>query len=62
VSLESLDPDESREQLRQLIEQKKKSVKGKDEFEIRQKLMRFAVGRGFSMEAVEKALSPIHLQ
>jgi regulatory protein len=62
VSLESLDPDESREQLRQLIEQKKKSVKGKDEFEIRQKLMRFAVGRGFSMEAVEKVLSPIHLQ
>jgi len=52
-SLENISPEESREQLRQLIEQKRKSVKGKNEWEIRQKLIRFAVGRGFSLEEVE---------
>jgi len=52
-SLENINPEESREQLRQLIEQKRKSVKGKNEWEIRQKLIRFAVGRGFSLEEVE---------
>jgi len=57
-SLENIDPEENREQLRQLIEQKRKSVKGKNEFDIRQKLMRFALGRGFSMEEVEEVLRP----
>jgi regulatory protein len=57
ASLENLDPDENREQLRQLLERKRQSVNGKNELEIRQKLMRFAVGRGFSIEAVEKELS-----
>jgi regulatory protein len=56
-SLENLDPEENREQLRQLIDRKRKSVKGKNEFEIRQKLIRFAVGRGFSPEEAEKVLS-----
>ncbi|GHT62141.1 hypothetical protein AGMMS50239_14670 [Bacteroidia bacterium] len=58
-ALENLDPEENREQLRQLIERKRKTVKGKNEFEIRQKLMRFAVGRGFAMEEAEKVLSVI---
>jgi regulatory protein len=58
-SLENLNPEESREQLRQLIDRKRKSVKGKNEFEIRQKLIRFAVGRGFSLEEAEKVLSAI---
>ena len=55
-SLESIDSEENREQLRKLIEQKRKSVKGKNEWEIRLKLMRFAVGRGFSVEEVENLL------
>ena len=49
-ALKALDPEESMERLRILIEQKKKSVKGKNEWEIRQKLMRFAASRGFSLE------------
>ena len=57
-ALENINPEESQEQLRQLIEQKRKSVKGKNEWEIRQKLMRFAVGRGFSLEEVEEILHP----
>ncbi|GHU79042.1 regulatory protein RecX [Bacteroidia bacterium] len=55
-ALENLNPEENREQLRLLIEQKRKTVKGKNEFEIRQKLMRFAVGRGFALEEIEKIL------
>lgn len=56
-SLENLDPEENREQLRRLIDEKRKSVKGKDEFEIRGKLIRFAVGRGYSPEEVEAVLN-----
>jgi regulatory protein len=55
-ALENIDPEENTEHLRQLLEQKKKSVKGKNEFEIRQKLMRFAASRGFSTEAIERAI------
>ena len=55
-SLEHIDTEESREQLRRLIEQKRKSVKGENEFEIRQKLIRFAMGRGFSYEEIENVL------
>jgi regulatory protein len=56
-ALENIDSGESLEQLRRLLEQKKKSVKGKNEFEIRQKLMRFAASRGFSQAEIEKAMS-----
>jgi regulatory protein len=53
-ALENIDPKENDQQLRQLLEQKRKSIKGKNEFEIRQKLMRFAASRGFPMEAIER--------
>jgi len=56
-ALGNIDSEENREQLRQIIEQKRKLVKGKNEWEIRQKLMRFAVGRGFSIEEIEKVMS-----
>jgi len=53
-ALKNLDPEETRERLQQLIEQKKKSVKGKNEWEIQQKLLRFAASKGFSQEDIEK--------
>ncbi|MDR3060972.1 MAG: RecX family transcriptional regulator, partial [Dysgonamonadaceae bacterium] len=46
-------PDENKERLLQLLQTKQKSIKGKDEFEICRKLMRFAVSRGFRIEEVE---------
>ena len=55
-ALKNLDPEENRERLRQLIEQKRKSVKGKNEWEIRQKLLRFAASRGFSQDEIERVL------
>ena len=56
-ALANLNPEENLERLRLLIEQKKKSVKGKNDFEIKQKLLRFAVSRGFSQEDIEKVIS-----
>jgi len=55
-ALKNLDPEESRERLRLLIEQKKKSIKGKNDYDIRQKLLRFAASRGFSQEEIESVL------
>ena len=55
-ALKNIDPEENRERLRLLIEQKKKSVKGANEWEIRQKLLRFAASRGFSQEEIEGAI------
>jgi len=55
-AMDRIDPEESRERLRQLLEQKKKTVTGKNEWDIRQKLLRFAGSRGFSQEEVERAL------
>ena len=58
-ALKNLNPEENLERLRLLIEQKKKSVKGKNEWEIRQKLLRFAASRGFAQEEIEKVLRTI---
>ncbi len=61
-ALAALVPDESREQLVQVLKSKYKTVKGKNGFEIRQKLIRFAAGRGFSLDEIEKALDAIGLE
>ena len=53
-ALKNLNPEETRERLRTLLEQKRKSVKGKNEWEIRQKLLRFSASRGFSQEDFEE--------
>lgn len=42
--------------LRRLIDTKRKSVKGKSEYEIRGKLIRFALGRGFQMDDIIKVV------
>lgn len=55
-ALKEIDSDENRDMLIQLLNQKKKSIKGKNDFEITQKLMRFAAGRGFSQEEILQAL------
>ena len=55
-ALKNIAPDENEERLLQLLQAKQKSVTGNNDFEIRQKLTRFAAGRGFSLEEIEKAL------
>ncbi len=57
--LENINPQENRERLLQLLATKKKTVKGKNEFEIQQKLMRFAAGRGFAFDDILWAIEKI---
>ncbi|GHV12322.1 regulatory protein RecX [Bacteroidia bacterium] len=56
-ALQIIDPQANREQLRQLLEKKRKTVKGANDYEIQAKLMRFAAGRGFSPDDIEAVLN-----
>ncbi|GAP72376.1 regulatory protein RecX [Candidatus Symbiothrix dinenymphae] len=56
-ALNHLNPNETIEQLRQLLTAKRKTVKGNSDYEIRMKLMRYACSKGFSPDDVEKALT-----
>ena len=55
-ALSEIDPEESIRQLSELLKKKSKTIKAESDWETKQKLMRFAVGRGFSLDQVEKAL------
>lgn len=54
--LDNLDTEEYREVLSDLLRSKKKSVKGKDNRDIHQKLIRFAAGRGFENKEIFRCL------
>lgn len=56
AGLEELDEDDNLNALREIIQKKRPSVKGKSDYEIRCKLIRFAVGRGFDMNDIMKVL------
>lgn len=56
AALEEIPEDDNLDVLRRLIETKRKSVKGKSEYEIRGKLIRFAMGRGFAMDDIMKVV------
>ncbi len=47
------------EQLLHILGVKMKSVKGKDKYDIRNKLMRFALSRGFSMDMSIKCINKV---
>lgn len=54
--LDEVDDDNYEEILRPLLEAKRKSVTGKSEYEIRGKLIRFALSRGFDMDTILSVL------
>jgi regulatory protein len=56
--LSEIDAEETRRRLRQMLAAKRRTLKGKNDYEIDQKLMRFAAGKGFSLEDIEAALKP----
>lgn len=56
MGLEELKEEDNLETLRQLIEKKRPSVKGKNEYEIKGKLIRFALGKGFEMEDIMRVV------
>lgn len=54
--LDEVDEKNYEEVLRPLLEAKRKTVTGKSEYEIRGKLIRFALSRGFEMDEILKIL------
>jgi regulatory protein len=58
-ALSKIDPATNRQQLKQLLAAKRKTVQGKSEYEIQQKLIRFAAGKGFAREDIEAAIEQI---
>ena len=61
-ALNQINPEESITQLITLLKRKQKTIKAHTDFEARQKLMRFAAGRGFPLEYIEKAIMKIREQ
>lgn len=58
-ALAEIQEEDNLDTLRNLINNKRKSVKGKSEYEIRCKLIRFALGRGFQMDDVIKVVGDV---
>ena len=58
-ALGEISAEENITSLIDLLKKKQKSVKAKNEFEAKQKLMRFAAGRGFLLDDIEKAMNRI---
>ncbi len=54
--LDDVDDDEYLDVLRPLLKQKRKTIKAKNDYELNQKLMRFAVGRGFTFDIIRQCL------
>jgi regulatory protein len=57
AGLEAIDEEEYLENLRQLINQKRRSVKGASDYERNGKLIRFAIGRGYEMRDIMKFIN-----
>ncbi|NDV70223.1 regulatory protein RecX [Dysgonomonas sp. 25] len=57
--LDEVEDDTFNEQLESILRTKLKSVKAKDNYDKRNKLIRFALGRGFSMDAAIKAVNKL---
>ena len=54
--LDDVDDAEYLSVLRPLLKQKRKTIKAKNDYELNQKLMRFAVGRGFTFDIIRQCM------
>ena len=54
--LDEVDDQEYLEVLRLLLKQKRKSTKAASDYELNQKLVRFALGRGFTFDIIRQCL------
>ena len=60
IQQQVLDEIEEREYLdvlRPLLKQKRKSIKAQNDYELNQKLIRFALGRGFTFDAIRQCIN-----
>jgi regulatory protein len=58
-ALNSIDPTTYHETLTNLLQQKARSLKNIDPYELKAKLIRFAQSRGFEFEEIEKVLKQV---
>jgi regulatory protein len=54
--LDDVDDEEYLSVLRPLLKQKRKTIKAKNDYELNQKLVRFAVGRGFTFDIIRQCI------
>ena len=54
--LDEVDDEEYLSVLRPLLQQKRKSTKAQSDYELNQKLVRFALGRGFTFDVIRQCL------
>ena len=54
--LDEIDEIEYLDVLRPLLKQKRKSIKAESDYELNQKLLRFALGRGFGFDIIRQCL------
>lgn len=57
AAMEAIDEEEYLEILSDLIKTKRKSTKGRNEYEVNGKLYRFAAGRGFEYDAIRRVVN-----
>ena len=62
TALQEIDRESYKEKCLALIKNKARSTKAKDIFELKNKLLRYALGRGFDYETSLQALSELTLQ
>lgn len=55
--LDEIDEKEYLDVLRPLLKQKRKSIKAESDYELNQKLVRFALGRGFGFDIIRQCLN-----
>ena len=54
--IQRLDDNEYLDVLRPLLRQKRKAIKAQNDYELNQKLVRFAMGRGFTFDIIRQCL------
>ena len=54
--LDEVDKEEYLNVLRPLLKQKRKSIKAENDYELKQKLVRFALGRGFTYDIIRQCI------
>lgn len=55
-AMEEIEGDEYLDNLKRLIQNKRRTIKGKSDYELNMKLMRFAVSKGYNLDDVKKCL------
>ena len=59
AAMEAIDEEEYLDILRGLIQSKRRSTKGKNDYEVNGKLIRFATGRGFEFSAIRQCINNV---